>query len=86
MFNHVESFPLRRHRCIDDSAVLKGEIPYVPGDSMTCRMPTADTTRGHYIMAIDCEVPVRTAVTDRRLSCTGLPPIPAPGQGGEIHA
>ncbi len=86
MFNHVESCPLCRHRCTGDSAVMNGEYPYVPGDFMTCRMPTADITPGLHIMAIDCELPVATAVTDRRFPCTGLPPTPAPDRRGETHA
>jgi hypothetical protein len=49
-------------------------------------MPTADITPALHIMAIDCELPVATAVTDRRFSCTGLPPTPAPDRRGETHA
>lgn len=77
MFNHVESCSLPPAWCINDSTLTKGEIPYVPGDSMTPRLPTADTAPGLPVMAIENNVPARTAVTGRTAGPDGR---------GEAHA
>jgi hypothetical protein len=77
MFNHVESYPLRRHRRINDSALVNGEIPYVPGDSVTSRLlaaRTADTAPVLPVMAIDFRTPAGTVTTGWRVPHAGLTP------------
>ncbi len=97
MFNHVESYPMPKQRRVNDSTQMKGEIPYVPGDSVTPRLPAAKTagaTPGLPVMAIDYSIPVRAVLTGRRTACAGpsptcKPAVPLPrGQGrrGETYA